>query len=773
VGNIVQDLIARVVVRDRAAASAELKAAKRDVDDLNESNTKAGTSARKSASDVDRQTKSIASFRSEITKSGNGLKQITLGKSGLFGRLFSVAGVTVVSLLASGVGSLGAASVSTFAALVPMLGALSGIPAAALAGASAFGVFKLATSNLGGALKVLGDRTATAKQIQQALVGLSPQAVSFAGQLNGLRGSYGNQLRNDAQAALLPGLGAGLTTAVPALFPLAQRAVNGIGGALGTGGRIAGQTLASAGVRHDLGTTIDGNNAALATLTKGVGPVIVIIAHLAAALAPVEKMLAADAVHAATFLSLWTGQNTGRITAFFTNGVKDAEQMGKGLWNIGAAIINVFHAATGASNGKTLEQTFLAWSQHLRDITGSAHGQASLESYFSRALPVAHQFVDLLGEIVQDIAKLGANTNLGNLIKTVHDALPGVSLAAQGIVSVVSTLAKIDPNILKTIGAIGAVAYVGNKLNVGGVLGALTGTGKSGSALGGLTGGLLGSAKPIPVFVTNLGAGGLGGVGAGAGAAGAAEGEGKGVIAGAAASAKNGLNRAFGLGAVAALVDPVKGALDKTKFAQQHKTTKSIGNFTAGIGRDAAAGAAAGSVIPIPGISTGVGAVAGTAYGLVSPVAHVLDKTFSSSNPGNYSLKQVLTATQDPGFRMWLGASNGKGGNLFQQLAAYNAAKAIPSTHRTDYADMAMANQVPAYSSLTLADLHGVHDLSGPSGPIPAASRDVLAQAYAGAAGNAGPTFNAPVTFELHDVNDVDTLWGQIQDKTSAKAANH
>lgn len=694
-----QDLTLRLSVRDGAIFRAELKEDEEAVKRVGDATDKQGASSRKAASDVDRHTKSLSSLRTELGKTGQGLKQLGVGSNGFLGRLFSVAGVTAVSLLASGVGSLGAASISTVGALAPLAGALAAIPAAALAGASAFGVFKLATSNLGGALKVLGDRTSTAQQIQQALIGLSPQAVAFVGQLNGIRSSVSG-LRTDAQNALFPGLSAGLTAAVPALLPLADTAVKGVGGALGTAGRIAGQTLATPGVQGDLSTIVGANNKALMTLTKAVAPLITAFAHIGAALAPVEQALAGTAVHAAQLFSTWTAANTGKITSFFMTGIKMAENFGKGLWSLGGALLNVFHAATGAAGGKSLDQTFASWAQHLKDITGSTFGQASLRSYFDRALPVAHEFVSLLGDVALDIAKLGADTSLGNLIGALHTALPGISAAAQDIASMVSAIAGLDPNILKAIGAAGTALYVAHKLNLGGLTKLATGgkgiTGTVLSALG------FGGKQGTPVYVTNWPA-------------------------------------SFGSG---------------SKLSTAEKDAEKL------------AAGGAGAKILTAGKALGAGTVVG-AVGVgvqkfieSNTVRTKHPKIAAALTPG-FSAAQANKVASTPGFEHWMLTTGGTSSwDMNANVKSYEAYQ------------QAVAHPV-SYSSLSLADLHGVHDINYPAMPnLTVLPKDQQAASLSTTPVNSGPNFNGNVTFQLNGVTDPNDLFDKLQNVTTKKASN-
>ena len=104
-------------------------------------------------------------------------------------------------MAAQAIGALGAAAISTVAALAPLSGLIAAYPAGLAAGAQAMGTFKLAFAGVGEAMQAAGE---DAEAFKEAIKDLTPAQQQFAKTYRDTIVPFRKELEKIASSNLLP-----------------------------------------------------------------------------------------------------------------------------------------------------------------------------------------------------------------------------------------------------------------------------------------------------------------------------------------------------------------------------------------------------------------------------------------------------------------------------------------------------------------------------------------------------------------------------------------
>lgn len=362
---------------------------------------------------------------------GSTLGAVGSGLAGLGSKLGTV-GVSLTgtalrfSLMGAGAASAASSAISLGAALAPAAGILAGLPGAALLGAGAMSVLKVALSGVGDAFSAaLGDDY---EAFLEAVAGLSPAASAVAFELNGLKNGL-DDIRRSVQDALFAPLQGELTALYQTLGGPLQTGMSQVAGQLG---RLAGQLLQF------------GQSAAAVNLVSEVFSTLRgILEDIESR--TVQRLLQAMARFAQSTLPAFQGlgDTFNQLAERFTAFLNEATAAGDGLRWINEAlvvlsslgdvagdvlgIISAVFDAAAAGGGNTLGVLGQLVSS-VRDFFDSAQGRSDLVDVFRSLSDVGRALFPIVKAVI------GALADIAPVAAAVATALgPGIAAAVRGL----------------------------------------------------------------------------------------------------------------------------------------------------------------------------------------------------------------------------------------------------------------------------------------------------------------------------------------------------
>lgn len=321
-----------------------------------------------------------------------------------------------INLVALGIGSLPAAAT----ALTQVVGGVQQLAQAGLAlpgiygaAAASVGTLVLGFKGVGDAASQLSEalKTGDPKDLEKAkelLEDMSPAGVAFAETLAKLNRGPLLEFRKAIQERTLAGFDKDLQGLTDKALP---RAESGMGKIADTWNKTLKTLTGAAGQERNLslmdrilGNTAEGQSRANAAIE----PLVHALGTITAAGTDVLPRLGDGLASAARRFDEWITKvdADGRLDKWINQGITGLRQLAESGLSLVKVVTNITKAA-GADNGG-----FLKWLESatakLRDLTGSASGQAAISKFFREGaaqakqwLPILENLVELLGSVYE------------------------------------------------------------------------------------------------------------------------------------------------------------------------------------------------------------------------------------------------------------------------------------------------------------------------------------------------------------------------------------
>lgn len=336
----------------------------------------------------------------------------------VIGLLKPAAIITGIGLLSQSLSALTSGAIGLVSAIAPVGGLIATLPGFALAAAQGFGVLKLATDGVMGALGGLTGQIDPTK-----FAALSRPAQDFVLTLNALKAPI-IALQNRLQAGLFPGLTAGLNAARPALKvltgPLTETAK-----VFGQLGDKLGMLVGSKGFLADLKSQAIFNNVQIGKLGDAGLHLLDAMRQITAAARPLVAWLVnlADGWAKSADKAAIAGRENGKLAAIFRVVKTTTSDVGTIIWNLGKALLNI-GLISRKELGTSLLDSLVKGSKALDSWTKSSKGIQAIVGFFAQAKPVVYAVAKLLGAVVLAFLGLGSGgSGLARMFDTIRTQL--------------------------------------------------------------------------------------------------------------------------------------------------------------------------------------------------------------------------------------------------------------------------------------------------------------------------------------------------------------
>jgi hypothetical protein len=404
------ELLFRGNSTDAAAAIARLR---RQLEALNENNSRAARSARLFGTDVD------ATSRKLNGAAGSAIKFVgAMGSIG--GALPAIAGLT--------------------ASLTTTAGAALVLPGVLLGAAGAVTTLKLATSGFGDAVKA-----ADPKAFAEATKDMAPAAVQTAKAFRDLKPAI-EAMKKEIQTNFFAGLATDVRLLGNQYLPALRPQFAGIATEYNSMARAAvGALLAPQAVR-DVNAVLTAQRGVLNDLKPALGNILTGILAIGQQGAAEFRGMGAAITDVTARFAAWArrAQETGQITQIIREGKEELAKYGEVGSNVGGILSTVFKGLS--IDGQNFADGLIETTQALEDFLNSAEGQEALQALgetlrvtaqvtrevLLTALKELAPIIIAVAPAVQDFARvLGAV--LVDAIKTVGPILQGFATALSAL----------------------------------------------------------------------------------------------------------------------------------------------------------------------------------------------------------------------------------------------------------------------------------------------------------------------------------------------------
>lgn len=288
--------------------------------------------------------------------------------------------------LASILGAAGAGAVALVQALAPLLGLTAALPAGILALVTSLTTIKMAFADVGKAVQVLNDPTATLDQINAAMAGLTPEAQEMARTLH-LFKPVMDDLRASAQAGLFPGVQDALELLKPTMGVISG-GLYAVGLELGNTARNAAKMAATPMFQRDLAAILGDNSVLVGKMGTMLVSLLSAVRHIMVAAGPFVGWVGDMAVAFGAWADKTAAANraNGDTAGFLKRTQSALTSLGHILRDYGAAWRNIFGLSRPLADEGTaaLERQAAAF----RKWTESAEGQEKIAKWFAAMRPV-------------------------------------------------------------------------------------------------------------------------------------------------------------------------------------------------------------------------------------------------------------------------------------------------------------------------------------------------------------------------------------------------
>lgn len=321
------------------------------------------------------------------------------------------------------------------------------LPAALLAGAAAFGTFKLATAGFGDALK--GDADALAK--------LSPSARATVGVLNDLKKPFA-EIKSLVQESFFKNISGDIAQLGSTLLPRLKAGLPGIAAEFNNMGRGVLFALKQAPAQEQISKVLTNTTGFLGNMRQSLGHLTSGFVSLAGVGSSFLPRLGTAIDGVASKFKVWvdTGIQSGKIESFINNAIAGFVDLGHILGNVGSILGSIFSGLSGGAIASPLS-SIRALTDALAAFFKSAEAQGPLQALGETLRVVGGVVKDVLlaalkfiGPIIEQIAPFVQKlaTVVGDvLVKAFHDLAPPIE-------RFINELAPIIPPLLDAIGAV-------------------------------------------------------------------------------------------------------------------------------------------------------------------------------------------------------------------------------------------------------------------------------------------------------------------------------
>ena len=269
--------------------------------------------------------------------------------------------------------------------------------------------------------------------VAEALAKLSPNARAFVLAVRDMKPAW-DSLKNSVQDRLFAGLTPEVQSMGSKYLPLLRSAMVSTAAGFNEGARSASGFLNSAKGVSSVKSILGDTSAMTSTLGKSLGNLVPGLLAIVQGAVSAFRPFTTGAEGGAKALSdlLVKAQESGKITAFFAQGIATAQKFGQVLGSVGDVLAGVFRAASAAGGGNPLANIQATLGQ-VSSWVNSMAGQNALTTFFTSAreamsaiLPVFLNVAQVIGsEVAPIIADLAQR--LGPVL------VPAVQAIGEGI----------------------------------------------------------------------------------------------------------------------------------------------------------------------------------------------------------------------------------------------------------------------------------------------------------------------------------------------------
>jgi hypothetical protein len=363
-----------------------------------------------------------------------------------------VATTTVVTALAGGVASLGAAGVAAVAGLAPLMGLAGGIPALALAAGSAGIAVHFLAGGVTAAVKAMESSGPGSAAANNAMRTFGPNTRAAAYEVYDFTYSL-RGMREEAMSQALPFLHGSLEN-IERLLPTLRTGLNGVVTAVGD---VAEQgTARIAGWSGDLDTIFASNASLIHTLGESGIDALDIVRHLMVGAIPMVSDLSTRFEGEMQRVDDALARNPQAVEDFFNRVERRTLSTLHVLSDFGHGILVIFREASPLTDH--MGDGLLRDADRFRAWTDSARGRNEIRQFFVDAIPVVDATGHLIGEILKAFGTLGRDSNAAAMLNDLAELVP----VATKLLTIIEQIANTVPGGNSVLG----LMFVGSRLGL-------------------------------------------------------------------------------------------------------------------------------------------------------------------------------------------------------------------------------------------------------------------------------------------------------------------
>lgn len=376
---------------------------------------------------------------------------LSLGKGGEFNRQLAIT-ASRISLIGLAGAAAAPGVLHLTAALLPAAGALTVLPALAVAVKGAMAIVQIATAGVGDA--ITKGLTGTAAQAEKALQELPPAAREFAKSIIALKPEI-NALRASVSGRFFKPLQDDVARTARIYLPMLTHDLSDVAGSLGGLGEQFAETGRKAEVIKGVRDTFKATRLAAINLRGSIDPLVTAFAVLIQNTAPELPRMAMGFTTLAQRASAWLTKmvESGKVNEVWEASITTLKDLAGLIGNVGSILATVFSAAT--AGGTSL-------LGNLRDLTGQAaaflksgEGSEALTAVFTTLAALGAAMRTALGAALPAIARA-----LGELLPVIADLAPAAADLVVAIAPLLPIVAQIAAAIVSSL-VPGLTAFTG------------------------------------------------------------------------------------------------------------------------------------------------------------------------------------------------------------------------------------------------------------------------------------------------------------------------
>lgn len=263
----------------------------------------------------------------------------------------------------------------------------------------------------------------SANAFADAMKELSPEAQKFVEFLIGIRGEF-QKLRAAAGRELFPKLEVAIQTLVDKLFPVLEPALERIGGKLGDFAVDFADAITSTQNLKNIDAIFKNSEGVIDDLSGVTSNLTGVFLALLRAAGPLTRRFTTwlEKLTKSWEMSLNTEDGIKKMTSRFNKAGDVAARIGGIFRNLIDAFKEIGKAVMNGGAGELLLTYFEDATKGFADLMKQMNADGSLGEYFLKATENATKVLDLLGNIVAEILKLGDDEGVGKFVDSLSRA---------------------------------------------------------------------------------------------------------------------------------------------------------------------------------------------------------------------------------------------------------------------------------------------------------------------------------------------------------------